>query len=139
MLGTLNRQRTGQIFMLSLIEILSLQSGEARLICATGHIAGHPHICRFGCEIAPRASGTVADVIAFKPPARGRRNAKPILLEDGWLVNGHHRVSYAYEQGIPALPALEASGVLAQQKEWHQTIIKECQERHNLHRDTPQR
>lgn len=122
--------------MLPLFDILSIRSGEAHLICATGHVAGHPTVCDAGCDIIAAPSGTVADVLGFKPASRGKRNAKPILLEDGWLVNGHHRVSYAYEEGIPALPALEVSGVLAQQREWHQTIVRECQERRSRHLDS---
>lgn len=101
--------------------LLALRSSEASLICERGHIAGHPHTCPDGCTLT-RTDGTASDVIAYKASRSGIPLDKPVTVEDGWLIDGHHRLLRAVENQLETLPVREVTGVLDQQRAYHQQV-----------------
>lgn len=100
-------------------ELLAYRSGEAFLVCARGHIAGHPLCCVDGC-IPLQCRGIVADTVAYKtaPPF----SDAPVQVEQGWLIDGHHRVARAWRDGVETLQVVTVAGVLAHQQRWHARI-----------------
>jgi len=57
------------------------------------------HYCVNGCELDPHPDGTVRSVLPYKKHSRLRRNERPVMVEAGWLLDGHHRVAYALTRG----------------------------------------
>lgn len=100
--------------------VLALKSGEADLLCRTGvHVAGHPHYCPNGCVLAPDPRGTVAAVLPYKRHTRLWDNPTPATVEDGWLLDGHHRAVYACRTGKQHVWVREVTGQLhAYQARW---------------------
>lgn len=106
--------------MWPLERVLALRSGEANLLCTVGiHVSGHPKYCPNGCVLAPDPRGTVAAVLPYKKHTRLWNNPTPATIEDGWLLDGHHRVVYACKNGQKHVWVREVSGQLeAYQSRW---------------------
>lgn len=99
---------------------MTLRSGEASLLCSRGrHVAGHPAFCVGGCVLVPEDSGLVRAVLPYKRHTRLWENPKPALVEDGWLLDGHHRVAYACSRGLSHVWVRQVSGRLEEfQERW---------------------
>lgn len=86
---------------------------------------GHPDVCPEGC--LQEQGKTVGDTLAYRDRGRVNRAAgrlhKPVMIEEGHLVNGHHRATAAAATGQPFLPIRRAHGVLAAQREWHAHVL----------------
>lgn len=110
--------------LLAIESLLRLQSSEASLLCQRGHVAGHPDYCPDGCRLMT-SDGTVGGVLPHKDTARIEalaQHGEPfacVWIEDGWLVDGHHRVAAARLLGLTTMKAIEVSGVIEQQRRYH--------------------
>lgn len=105
--------------------VLDLKSGEAALLCTRGvHVAGHPAFCRHGCVLAPNPAGTVRTVLPYKKRSRLWANRKPVLVEDGWLLDGHHRVAYAVRRGETGVWVQTVKGRLPGYQEKYREIVE---------------
>lgn len=113
-------------------DLQSLRSSEATyLLCRSGHVIGHPWVCPDGCV---HVSGAlVRDVLPCKDPGQVRAVQSslctldyaqtPLHVEDGWLIDGHHRVAAAVALGLRTLPVEQVDGVLARQQQWHRRVL----------------
>lgn len=114
----------------ALRDILRLTSSESEwLLCRRGHVAGHPHSCPGGC--LHLAGGSVADALPFKAAHRvAEWTARlahvdtwpPLQIENGYLLDGHHRVAAACRTDLDTLTVVHVTGVLTEQQNYHQTL-----------------
>lgn len=107
----------------SLDRVLDLRSGEADLLCRRGaHVSGHPHFCRFGCLLEPDPSGTVRAVLPYKKHSRLWDNDRPVVVESGWLLDGHHRVAYAVTRQLDGVWVQTVRGRLDEYRQRYRHI-----------------
>ncbi len=113
--------------------LLELRSSEAEnLLCSAAHVAGHPQVCPGQCQHTPGA--TVQDAVAVKDPVRvgrwrvavARGDVPAVQVENGYLVDGHHRVAAAVDMGVAVLPVRAVTGVLVAQQSWHAVVARDA-------------
>lgn len=112
--------------MMPVSALLTLRSSEATLACRTGHIAGLPHWCDSGCVLVPGLT-IVADILAYKQ-LHAVDMTQPLQVEDGWLIDGHHRTLVALDSGRIELPVRYVTGVLTKQRAFHASIARQCRQ-----------
>lgn len=123
------------IVMLPVVDLLQLRSSEAtRLWCIRGHVSGHPNVCPEGCQfLSGDRYGTVADIVQLRleQQAAGLTSEwdgrcagldVPVWVENGWLVDGHHRVAVAVRDGVTVLPVEYVTGLRAKIHRHHEQV-----------------
>jgi hypothetical protein len=115
----------------SLAELTRLQSSEGALLCARGHVSGHPDVCAAGCRFIPN-DGLVGSVVMFKNAAQISRlttalrgdphKIQPVCIENGFLIDGHHRVAAAIALGLTEISFILVSGILKEVQHSHELI-----------------
>jgi hypothetical protein len=65
----------------------------------------------------------VSDAIPYKSPVVVDLSY-PLEVEDGWLIDGHHRTGQAVRDRVTSLAVKHVSSVLVQQREYHASLVE---------------
>lgn len=90
---------------------------------------GAPYVCEDGCR-PYEGQYLVKHALPFKDPARAEMisvqaltsGEVPLQTENGYLVDGHHRVAAAVHHHVGSLPTVAVNGVLRQQRRFHARV-----------------
>jgi hypothetical protein len=116
-------------------DLIVLRSAEGALVCGNGCGWYSDCVCPTWEPLGdPYAS--VLQVLAWKDPQRVQRVAagwagdRPVQIERGVLLDGHHRVAAAFLGLAPEmLPTRQVTGVLDEQKAFHARLVRDHRER----------